>query len=333
MVRGGGSVKGRSTRSSRSAGVTDAPALRGEECLCGTCGDDVGANPIGCDKCDHWVHGTQMCSGLPLDLINAILKYDGGGIQFICMKCRVEQVTARGNSPSGHTDPQLADTVKQLHMQVKGMCSVIKELTAQVKALSSKPQPLTHDAAAATTPAPPPVQPPAQQEYRELIREELKEQKEREKRRCFLVVKGLSATSTTDFRTKFEHLTSTFLETSVEVSEVMSISSQSNFFRVKIPDDTSRRLLLDKAKHLKGSEHQNVYISRDLTYAQRTELYRRRQARQAREPDAVRSATGARGPPARAPEVAATTAVPGDCPPHDAGATGHPDRPAPQAGN
>ena len=33
-------------------------------------------------------------------------------------------------------------------------------------------------------------------------------------------------------------------------------------------------------KKLRGTVHSDVYVSRDLTYAQRTELYRRRQARQ-----------------------------------------------------
>ena len=290
---------------------------RGEECLCGTCGDDVGPNPVGCDKCEQWVHGTQMCSGLPQELISAILKYDGAGIQFICMKCRVEQVAARGNSPSGHTDPHLAETVKQLHAQVKGMCAVIKELTSQVKELSSRtPQLPNHDDALLsvqrqTVVPQPPHQPivanELSQDYRTLIREELKEQKERDKRRAFVVIRGLSASSTTDFRAKFTEFARDHTGTRVEASEVLAIPGQSNFFRVKIPDDDSRKILLEKAKLLKDSDdYRGIFISRDLTYAQRTEQYlRRRQARQVQEPQTRDSTGGDVGQSRQAPSAAA----------------------------
>ena len=305
--------------------MSNPPTQRGEECLCGTCGDDVGPDPVGCDKCEHWVHGTQMCSGLPQDLISAILKYDGAGIQFICMKCRVEQVAARGNSPSGHTDPQLAETVKQLHIQVRGMCTVIKELTSQVKTLSSKPPQLpNHDAASTTTQrqatAPPSLPPQTTtaadppQDYRTLIREELKEQKEREKRRAFVVVKGLSASSTTDFKTKFTEFASDFTGARVEASEILAIPGQSNFFRVKILDESSRKLLLDKAKQLRDSDdYKNIYVSRDLTYAQRTEQYhRRRQTRQAQELQAGSRTGGEARQSHQAPAVVGTTAARAD---------------------
>ena len=32
--------------------------------VCGTCSRDPGDNPIVCDECEVWVHGTEMCSGL-----------------------------------------------------------------------------------------------------------------------------------------------------------------------------------------------------------------------------------------------------------------------------
>ena len=48
----------------------------------------------------------------------------------------------------------------------------------------------------------------------------------------------------------------------------MAIPGQNNYFRVKVMDENIRKQLLDKAKHLKGSVHQNVYVSRDLTYSE-----------------------------------------------------------------
>ena len=44
---------------------------------------------IGCDKCEVvyvWSHNSEMCAGLPLDILQAIEQFQGSGIQFICMK-------------------------------------------------------------------------------------------------------------------------------------------------------------------------------------------------------------------------------------------------------
>ena len=110
MRRGARTSRGAGKRG-RSASVASAGVPRGEECLCGTCGDDVRNDPIGCVKCEQWVHGKEMCSGLPQELIGAIMKYEGKGIQFMCMKCQVQYVEDRGKPPSSHTEPHLAETV------------------------------------------------------------------------------------------------------------------------------------------------------------------------------------------------------------------------------
>ena len=88
-----------------------------------------------------------------------------------------------------------------------------------------------------------PQPPPQTQDYRTLIREEVKELKEREKRREFLVIKGLPASSSTDFRSKFEQLALDYLETRVDTPEIRIIPGHANLFRVRIDDDTRKRLL------------------------------------------------------------------------------------------
>ena len=45
--------------------------------LCVSCSKDVGDAAIGCDKCEQWVHSTEMCSGLPQRVIDTIMEYDG----------------------------------------------------------------------------------------------------------------------------------------------------------------------------------------------------------------------------------------------------------------
>ena len=132
---------------------------------------------------------------------------------------------------------------------MKGMCSVIKELTSQVKALSSRQVP-DQDAVPIPTPVHPraPQPPPQTQDYRTLIREEVKELKEREKRREFLVIKGLPASSFTDFRSKFEQLALDYLEARVDTPEIRIIPGLANLFRVRIADDDTRKRLLDNGK-------------------------------------------------------------------------------------
>ena len=230
-----------------------------------------------------------MCSGLPQDLIDAIMKYDGAGIQFVCMKCQVQHVSARGDSPTSHTEPHLAETISHLYNQVKGICSALRELSNQVKALSSQQAKVSDHGAAVHARSQDtgphiqtqtnPQQPSNNLNYRSMIREELKEQREREKRQSFIIVKGLAATSPSDFASKFTKLADDCMGLQVLTSEVFPITGHANFYRVRVNDDQSRKALLDKAKQLRGSQYERVYISRDLTYAQRTELFQRRQER------------------------------------------------------
>ena len=307
------------SRKGRSASVSvHTPDVQHGVQLCGSCSQDVGDSPIGCDECEVWVHATEMCSGLPQDMIIAIDKYCGTGIKFVCMKCRVSYATARGGSPSSSTEPHMAETINQLFQQIKGLCSVVTELTNQVKELKSMPTRPENTAAGTLppptqtptpTPAAQPQQPP--QDYRTLIREEVREQKERDKRRDFVIVRGLAASSTTDFKQKFAQLTTDIMGTRVDPSEVFAISGHTNFYRTKIGDDESRKMVLDKAKLLKGTAYESVFISRDLTYAQRTELYQRRQAHRAQQlPRGGASGSGGAGGLTGGPSAAAVAAAP-----------------------
>ena len=97
-------------------------------------------------------------------------------------------------------------------------------------------------------------------------------------------MKGLKASSASDLKTKFGQLTEDMMDAKVDLSDIMPISGHPNIFRAKIVDESQRKLVLDKAKHLKGSAYDNVFLSRDLTYAQRADLYQRRQSRQAQNP-------------------------------------------------
>ena len=246
--------------------------------MCGSCAKDVGDDAIGCDSCEVWVHATEMCSGLPQNLITAIDQYNGGGIQFICTKCRVDHTSGRGKSPSSATEPHVAETLSQLSQHIKGICSVIQELMSQVKQLSAQPKPVGHAdhnpqsvlSHAAGPPGNPQAQPP--HDYRAAIREEMRELREREKRSQSIIIKGLKANSAADFSVKFAQMTETHMGTRVELTDLINVTGHAHIYRAKISDESLRKMLLDRARHLRGTEHNSVFISRDLTWAQRTEL-------------------------------------------------------------
>ena len=262
---------------------------------------DLGSDPIGCDKCETWVCSTEMCSGLPQNVIETIIQYDGSGIQFVCLKCRVSLTTAGGSTRTSNYQPQLAEIITQLAQQIKGICCELRDLKAHVQGLTQAQQsaqtnapspsaPTTsagsaqpHDQVHQRDPSVPAASTPSQpagKEYRAIVRDELREIREQEKRRQSIIVKGLKASSAPDFEIKFEQLCDDVMGAKVDVSDVKPISGHPNIFRAKVVDDAQRKLILDSAKRLKGSAHDCVYISRDLTYAQRADLYQRRQSRQ-----------------------------------------------------
>ena len=120
---------GRQTRSA-SASTLEGPSrpdTREVNC-CGTCTQAVGDDCIGCDKCEEWVHGSEMCSGLPQKVIDVILEYSGEGINYMCMKCRVKQAssTSQHGSPSGRSENFMADTLGQLFQHLRQCPSIGK---------------------------------------------------------------------------------------------------------------------------------------------------------------------------------------------------------------
>ena len=243
---------------------------------CVSCSKDVGEDAIGCDKCEYWVHSTEMCSGLPQKVIDAITEYDGRGINFVCTRCRIKRESSASNNPQ----PLMMELVAQIFQQMKGICSTVQNLVNQVKAISSKPQPTPIPAQ--TTPTAPPAPNPPPEEYKTVIRKEVLEMREREKRRSSIIVKGLSASSPRDLAQKFSQLTNEVMGFPTSLSDVTPIPGHTAIYRAKILDDEVCKQVLDKAKTLKRTNsHSNVYITRDLTYSQRAELFARRQARRA----------------------------------------------------
>ena len=102
---------------------------------------------------------------------------------------------------------------------------------------------------------------------------------ERSKRRQSVIIKGIHAQTARQLATKFGDLSENFVGTRVELSDVVPITNHSDLYRAKILNEEHRRLVLDRAKRLKDTEHATVFIRRDLTYIQRKELRERRAQR------------------------------------------------------
>ena len=114
-------------------------------------------------------------------------------------------------------------------------------------------------------------------EYRAVVRQEIRELQEREKRRSSVVIKGLASTTPAGVVSEFGDVTSSTMGTRVTLSEVVKIPNN-ELWRAKIFDTDKRKLVLDQAKKLKGSQYHHIFIRKDLTFAQRAELRQRRES-------------------------------------------------------
>ena len=280
---------------------------------CGMCGHEVGDDAIGCDRCSSWVHPSEMCSGLPNEVIKSISTVRGDAILFVCTNCRAKPppsgVSTRQGSPGANCSDQL---IQQLFLSVKGICSAVMELTARIdKAFSRTHTPETQVYQSHPAPSqgsnsnsvppnllnPDPASPSG--DYRTVTRQEMREMQERSKRRQSVIIKGIQAQSARQLVTKFGDLSESFAGTRVELSDVMPITNHSDLYRAKILNKEHCRLVLDRAKRLRDTEHATVFIRRDLTYIQRKELRDRR---------AQRSSEGSSG--AQGSEISRTHAEP-----------------------
>ena len=299
MPRGSGRGTGAQHRRGRSASVASAIGSHApvDVQLCGACCKDVGDDAIGCDECELWVHGTEMCSGLTLDMIEAIGRYNGAGIKFVCMKCRLDYSTKRGCSPSSSTETHLVELIKHLTQQIKGICNQVQDLKSELKNLRAQPK-VTPFPATAPPPDPPSSQvtrtyasvavpdPQSSLEYRKVVREELRELQEQQKRRGSLVIRGMGADSAADAIHRFETISEHLINQRVTLTDVVKIPSESDLYRGKVSDDSARKLILDSAKQLRNSSRFGaVFIRRDLTFKQRAELRARRAAAATSEDD------------------------------------------------
>ena len=103
-----------------------------------------------------------------------------------------------------------------------------------------------------------------------MVKEELRELQEQQKRRCSLVIKGLTADSAADAIHRFETVSEYLINQRVTLSDVVKIPFESDLYRGQVSDDHLRKQILDNAKRIKHSTRfSSVFIRRYLTFKQK----------------------------------------------------------------
>ena len=248
--------------------TTANPTNPSNEDHCATCNQTVNDDCIGCDRCSNWFCPSGMCLGLPDELVRGIREFGGDAIAYICTDCRSTSPASGSDNPA----------FKQLLQTVKKLCETMHTLSAKVASLTTTPPP-------PLPPAPQPNPASAAQDHvpdessRRLIREEIREMNERQKRVDSLIVRGIDAPDNSLFKQNFSSVTCYLLGNPVDFTDLICINRDKKLYRLKVTNSEARKSVLDKARNLKGSQFDGVFISRDLTYIQRQDLARRRRAR------------------------------------------------------
>ena len=244
----------------------DTNVLNGNLTKCGLCESNVGGDSIGCNHCPSWFHPTTQCTGLKPASIDCILSKGGDAIRFICSKCRCSSRTQSGNSTVGSNDEETP--LSQLYQIVQALTVSVTKLTQQVSTLINQPMN-------------PPIQtePSANLISRESLYVEMREFEERKKRSNSIIIKGVDAIDNDAFKNVFDEICEELVGEPLVIDDIFCINRDRNMYRVKIQNRERKTALLLNAKNLKNSENfSRIFMSSDLTYLQRQELARKRQA-------------------------------------------------------
>ena len=253
---------------------------------CVTCKQNVSDNSeaIMCDRCGQWLHIKQACSGLPKKLASELLNFMDSSIEYVCNICRTKP------NDNSITLKSLFNCINQLSLTVQGLASGVGDMKSRMSQFEDWKAQTNHLASVPhSTQALPDTN-----ILRPLIRSELLELREQDKRRDGVVVRGITFSSEEDFLHKFNQICTALLNKTIEASDIAPINS--NFIRLKIENRNDRLKLLTSAPKLRGlKDFIHIYISKDLTYQQRTELRNRRQQNRNVAPGSF--ATGANSTP------------------------------------
>ena len=227
---------------------------------CAQCKTQVSGRGISCGKCRKLFHAETACLGVSECVVGALLEATDGSVHYMCCSCRF-RVEGLGGSESG-------DALSQ-------MLCIIGDLAARVRGLSD-------DMAAIHRMCPPGdlsgSQPEEGSSRPSSVVDEVREVMEREKRKSSIILRGLGSLPVDQVQQAFDGICQYLGLESAVLVDVIKVND--NTYRAKIVDHRHRLGILASARNLRNStDYRRVFVQRDLTYAQRSEVIARRVSR------------------------------------------------------
>ena len=241
-----------------------------ERVSCGLCSADVSDESIICCQCNREYHSTTACTGLKPLTIQCLREEEDTAISYTCTSCRCAPTRVPSSAAS---NTQMHDTNGEWNVAVGQVLEIVKSLAANMNQLSSTVNMLLNDREKKEQPVPNSQTPPQNLEptlAKKDLYTELWEFEERKKRVSSVIVRGTSCNSQAEFSNKFQRILNHLLNANPPITGTHCICPEKKIYRVTFADKSSRVELMAAAPSLRSSaEYKNVFISRDLTYAQR----------------------------------------------------------------
>ena len=261
---------------------TETMSNTGED-VCRHCDSVVACDPIICGSCHKNFHPSSHCTGLKSLTIQAIKEEGNGMIRYICTACRCAPASPSDNPGAGN---EWKEAMSQMFELVRSLSINVSKLTDKVSQMSEDQSTRSVTGHTETL-------------NKKDLYSELYEFEERKKRMTSIVVKGIKVRTKEEFADKFRVVCQFLLNTSPQITSMHCVNQENCIYRVTFQDKAARLAITAVAKNLAGSEHKDIYISRDLTFQQRREIAANRaksRDQQGRRSEVRRGETGSNPP-------------------------------------
>ena len=268
------------------------------EAICYECSTVVLEKALQCDCCNFWHH--IGCVGIDMKFYRLLDNNKINGIRWYCRKCdkgmeNLKKMITTVQERQEKTESRLAQLeseakeTKGLKERVEELEKSFKETQAQTTTATGTPQNTTYAMMAASD-----NKPIFTKSDREIVSESVEELREREKRKHNILLYNVPESTADDVEARKEHdltkvdevLDTLDLKGRVTItkpvrlakSKIPEHADKPRPLRVTLTDDSKRKEILQRAKNLderKKSRMKNIFLKRDLTPLERTEIAKR----------------------------------------------------------
>ena len=265
-----------------------------EQVSCGLCSTAITDESLMCVYCHRKYHPNTQCTGLKQISIQCLQEEDDSALQYKCITCRCNVRESPGSTGSTNQGPgsdwqvavgQVLEIVKALATNMSQMSMTLNNHIQTSASTQASAEAVSRDSNNSPNASEGMVK-------KNELYAELWEFEERKKRTSSIIVKGTGANNIQEFSDKFRDVHQFLLRSPPQIASTHCIDSAKKIYRVNFQDKASRVSILKEAKNLAGSTHKDVFISRDLTYAQRKDLAAKRAARPRNQRSQDRNSTG-----------------------------------------